>query len=328
MLKSALLLFFRYLLIPSAFSQVKTSGKIIYEIKTHANQKELITAKLFFSDSSSLFVYNKIGYDSIQPGKSIHTSSNAAKNINGISMFSSGISESGNMIYRNFNKNQILLKENLPFLDDYTVLDHWLPIKWEKTEEQKNILGYNSLKAIGKFRGREYIAWYTTEIPLPYGPAKLFGLPGIILEAYSVSPKNLKPDIVFKVKNLCYPCEKMKEDNKEPMISESIPMEKFVFIKDHSTELIALKFNQITKENIHGSFVKNKTPSTKKTIKKARLQNMEIQYEWENYPGDTENPFDEDFRTLMKQINDTTDIPEIKKSIKKNPKKAYKPIDK
>ena len=53
---------------------------------------------------------------------------------------------------------------------------------WNITSEKKKIEAYNCLKATTIFRGREYIAWFTPEIPLSDGPYKFWGLPGLILE--------------------------------------------------------------------------------------------------------------------------------------------------
>lgn len=53
---------------------------------------------------------------------------------------------------------------------------------WVITDEKKTIAGYICQKATTTFQCRDYEAWFTKEIPLAYGPWKLHGLPGIILE--------------------------------------------------------------------------------------------------------------------------------------------------
>lgn len=57
-------------------------------------------------------------------------------------------------------------------------------ITWSMGEEMKNILGYNCQKATGSLYGREWIVWFTMDIPVSDGPWLLCGLPGLILEAY------------------------------------------------------------------------------------------------------------------------------------------------
>ena len=56
-------------------------------------------------------------------------------------------------------------------------------LKWEfLTEDSDSILGYGCSKATAEFAGRKYTAWFTAEIPLPFGPYKFGGLPGLILK--------------------------------------------------------------------------------------------------------------------------------------------------
>jgi len=56
--------------------------------------------------------------------------------------------------------------------------------KWSLKNEIKKIGKFNCQKATIKFRGREYTAWFTQEIPVPFGPWKFQGLSGLILEVY------------------------------------------------------------------------------------------------------------------------------------------------
>lgn len=70
-------------------------------------------------------------------------------------------------------------------------------LKWEFREEHKTIDGLNVQLATTHFGGRVYEAWFTTEIPLSFGPWKLQGLPGLILEA-----KDTKSEVVFTFKGI------------------------------------------------------------------------------------------------------------------------------
>jgi GLPGLI family protein len=53
---------------------------------------------------------------------------------------------------------------------------------WKLIEETKIINTINCKKAEVTFKGRNWIAWYSPEIPLPYGPYKFSGLPGLIVK--------------------------------------------------------------------------------------------------------------------------------------------------
>lgn len=73
-----------------------------------------------------------------------------------------------------FSHINILLKEPLNLFD------------WSLCKETKTILGYQCFKAICSFRGREYEAYFTRELPFKAAPWKFHGLPGVILEVYSI----------------------------------------------------------------------------------------------------------------------------------------------
>ncbi|MHA8051537.1 GLPGLI family protein [Aquirufa sp. ROCK-SH2] len=53
---------------------------------------------------------------------------------------------------------------------------------WKLINESKIIQNYPCKKALIEKNGRKFTVWYTTKIPISFGPLKLNGLPGLILE--------------------------------------------------------------------------------------------------------------------------------------------------
>jgi len=69
--------------------------------------------------------------------------------------------------------------------DVYFKVEESIPnFTWQLHNENKLIDGISVNKATVDFRGRHYTAWYAPSIPLPYGPWKFGGLPGLILDIY------------------------------------------------------------------------------------------------------------------------------------------------
>ena len=54
---------------------------------------------------------------------------------------------------------------------------------WKLFEESCTINGFNCKKATADYLGRNWIVWYTEDIPLPIGPWMLWGTPGLIVSA-------------------------------------------------------------------------------------------------------------------------------------------------
>jgi len=80
------------------------------------------------------------------------------------------------------NEHKLITKERL--VNNYLIEEDAPKINWKITKDTASFTGIKCKKAIAYFKGRNWIAWYATELPFQSGPWKLNGLPGLIIEAY------------------------------------------------------------------------------------------------------------------------------------------------
>jgi len=250
--------------------------KYISQPSGDAMVKKDIKKELHFNSEKTLFFSNKF---SMLDGQEVKASFSEK----GFGYQALSADEKGFQIYRNFIAKEIFFRipETIP-LDPYTVEDNWIELDWEIIERSnKIILGYSCKKAMGEFRERTYQVWFTKEIRLPYGSWKLFGLPGLILEATDTSG-NFK----FIAQEVCYPCDSNVKIEKI-IEKEHKTLREFVYYNDHILKMAEksmkaiLDFIRKTRDNFDIQINLNNLP-TELEIQQKRKDRIEVSYEWEN----------------------------------------------
>ncbi|MCC1485318.1 GLPGLI family protein [Winogradskyella immobilis] len=84
------------------------------------------------------------------------------------------------VVYKDYELQDMIYK----YSNKHIMKDSMTIFGWKIIKETKKLLGYNCQKATMNFRGRDYIAWFTSDLPVG-GPWKFDGLPGMILEIKS-----------------------------------------------------------------------------------------------------------------------------------------------
>lgn len=184
------------------FCQAQISGKITYNGSWPVSPYRIIEGKgeLVFTSSKSflhptgqyrnLYFYGKSQVDienkSDDPSHLMthsvyHGDTSKMRNNTTLDPFNIYVDNQDGWLYQ-----RIILDELLPGnnVKDSSVLikEKTGIILWKVIDEQKTIGNFNCQKATTKFRGRKYTVWFTPDIPVPYGPWKFYGLPGLILE--------------------------------------------------------------------------------------------------------------------------------------------------
>ena len=121
--------------------------------------------------------------------------------------------------YKNYKARTMISKEILANGTVCQVHDTIPNLKWKLTTERKKIGPYTCQKATTTFRCADYVAWFTTAIPLSIGPWKLGGLPGLIVEV-----TNKRIDATYLLLSADYPSRKINypiapQKTKDPVYS-------------------------------------------------------------------------------------------------------------
>lgn len=84
-------------------------------------------------------------------------------------------------VIKDMSNRKVILLTGFPG-SNFLIEEGFGLMKWSLKDEKKVVAGYKCKKAICHFAGRDYIAWYTLEIPISEGPYKFSGLPGLIVK--------------------------------------------------------------------------------------------------------------------------------------------------
>ena len=85
-------------------------------------------------------------------------------------------------VFKSKKSNQLKVLDYVGMGQRFLYVDSLDKMSWKILPDTATIATYPCQKATLSFRGRDYIAWFTTEVPVNDGPWKFSGLPGLIVK--------------------------------------------------------------------------------------------------------------------------------------------------
>jgi GLPGLI family protein len=126
--------------------------------------------------------------------------------------------------FKDFSQNVLSEYAWMPYLVPNYQYSEPLPVQdWIMHDDTLTVVGYLCQKVTCRFRGRDYTAWFTPEIPINNGPWKFGGLPGLILKVFDadklytfecVGIENLKQKYPIKM----FPLDFYKPTKREKLL--------------------------------------------------------------------------------------------------------------
>ena len=169
-------------------------------------------------------------------------------------------------IYKNYPVGKITYAQK--YVDGYLYEEPLDLFDWQIENQTDTVAGYVCQKATTSFAGRDYEAWFTTEIPINDGPYKFQGLPGFIIKV-----QDTRKHYIFTFKHL--------EKNTDP--------ERIIFIEDTYNRKISRKtYKNLERRYLedpcgvraeHGVTVRTSEENKRKSLERIRSKNNILELE-------------------------------------------------
>lgn len=105
-------------------------------------------------------------------------------------------------VIQNYPKEGMFTVEEALHPAFFSYIESMDSLRWELLSGDSIIMKYTCHKACLQYAGREWMAWYTEEIPISSGPWKLTGLPGFVLFAIDKTGTHIfQANSIFNVDN-------------------------------------------------------------------------------------------------------------------------------
>lgn len=230
------------------------NGKVEYEMNANFGKPILESWVLYFNEEKSVFI----------PDNSLKLLDKNGATYDQIIQLKTTVVPH---IIVDFSKDSIY-NQGMVLSKPYYIKDQLYSPKWTLIKEFKTIGEYKCQKATTTFRGRKYIAWFCVEIPVNFGPWKLNGLPGLILEIEDdlrIIHMIAKSIVINSAENFDFSCKSI------PKSGMQLSMKEYIVLKDKEGEEIR-KFI-LSKQNRDTDIQFSDDP--------VKRSGFELRYEWE-----------------------------------------------
>ena len=157
---------------------------LLFSVSVSAQTHRFIYDVVYRPDSASTEVRKANYYLDINPDETFYYErpffvGDSIEKASGLRIFSGKVTD---LMSKKIKTNQYTLY-SIQSYDIYQLKDE-PKISWKIEKETKTSSNLQLQKATAKFGGRNWIAWFSKDIPFHEGPYKFHGLPGLIVEIY------------------------------------------------------------------------------------------------------------------------------------------------